>query len=97
MQNYTNFINNFWDYALRGYNTSLGYFFYPLVLGAIIGYLYVKTESALVASVAIILVFIGYGTTGIFANVQPFVIFLQIIVTLSIVGLIILFLTRWRK
>ena len=100
MVNYTNFSDfttNFWEYAFRGYYNALGFLFYPLILGGIIGYVYVKTQSALAATVAILLVFVGYGATGIFANISPFIIFLQIVATLSTVGIIILFLSRWRK
>ncbi len=97
MDNYTTFIENFWEYSLRGYNTSLGFLFYPIIIGAILGYIYLKTQSGLATTVGIILVFVGYATTGLFANVGPFAIFLQIIATLTTVGLIVVFITRWRK
>lgn len=97
MHNFTYFIENFWDYTLQGYITSMGYFWYPLVIGGIIGYIYVKTQSVLVFSVGTLLIFVGYASTNIFANVGIFTILLQIIVTLSIAGLIVLFLSRWRR
>jgi hypothetical protein len=75
----------------------MGFFFYPLIFSGIIGYLYIKTESALVATVSILLIVGGYTATGIFSDVQPWVLFLQIVATLTSIGLIILFLSRWRK
>ena len=95
--NFTNFTTSFWEYSTRGYITALGYLWYPIILGGIIGYIYTKTQSALTTTIAILLVFIGYGGTGIFANVAPFVIFLQIVATLATVGLIIIFVGKWRR
>jgi len=97
MHNFTYVIENFWSWSTQGYTTAIGFYFYPLIFSGIIGYLYIKTESALVASIAILLLVGGYTATGIFSDVQPWKLFLQIVVTLTSIGLIILFLSRWRK
>ena len=97
MHNFTYVINNLWDWSMQGYENALGFFVYPLIFSGIIGYLYLKTESAMVATAAILLIVGGYTVTGIFADVQPWILLLQIIATLSTIGLILLFLSRWRR
>lgn len=97
--NYTNITRDFWDWSLQGYNIGVGieFYFYPLIFSAILGYLYIKTESAVVLGVASILLVGGYAASGVFDRVGPFVTLLQVITTLALVGLIVLFVTRWRK
>jgi len=97
MHNFTYVIENLWSWSTQGYTTSMGFLFYPVIFSGIIGYLYIKTESALVATVSILLLIGGYTVTGIFTQVQPWILFLQIVATLTTIGLIILFLSRWRK
>lgn len=97
MVNYTEIITNFFTWSTQGYETALGFYFIPLVFSGIIGYLYIKTESVTVASVAGIILIGTYSASGLYADVQAWVLFIQIIVTISTVGLIILFVSRWRR
>lgn len=97
--NWTNITQDFWNWSLQGYDVGVGleFYFYPLIFSAILGYIYIKTESAVVLAVGSILLVGGYAATGIFARVHPFITLLQVITALAITGLIIIFLTRWRK
>lgn len=97
MHNFTYVIENLWSWSTQGYTTAMGFFFYPLLFSGIIGYLYIKTNSALVATVSILLLVGGYTATGIFTNVEIWVLLLQIVATLTTIGLILLFLSRWRR
>jgi hypothetical protein len=97
MHNFTYVIEHLWDWSTTPYEIAVGFLFYPILFSGILGYLYLKTESALVLTVGILLLIGGYATTGIYADVQPWVLFLQIVATLSTIGLIILFVSRWRR
>jgi hypothetical protein len=95
--NFTDIMENFWTWSTQGYTTTLGPYFYPLMMSGIIGYLFIKTESGLVATVATLLIVGAYTAAGIFSGVGPFSLLLQILGTLVTVGLIVLFVSRWRK
>ena len=97
MHNFTYIMENFWSWSTQGYVTTVGYFFYPIIISAIIGYIYLKSQSAVVASVAILLFVSAFGMTGIFADVSSFVILLEIIAILSCSALVVLFVSRWRS
>jgi len=95
--NWTRTVSDFWNWSLQGYESAVGWLFFPLVFVAILGYIYVKTESVVSLSVGIILLMMSFTGYSVFAGVSLLVLFLQIVVTLSIVGLLLLFLSRWRK
>lgn len=95
--NFTEIMENFWTWSTQGYTTALGPYFYPLMISGIIGYLFIKTESGTVATVTTILLLGTYTAAGIFAGVSGLNLLLQILGTIATVGLIILFVSRWRK
>lgn len=97
MHNFTYIMENFWTWSIQGYTDVVGYFFWPIVLSAIIGYIYLKNQSVVAASVAILLFLAAFGTTGIFAHVSSFIMILQLIVTFACSALVVLFLSRWRS
>jgi len=89
-------MENFWTWSLQGYINIVGFFFWPIILASIIGYIYLKNQSIVAASIAI-LIFIGaFASTNIFIHVSSFVMILQIIVALAFTGLVVIFLTKWR-
>ena len=97
MHNFTYIMENFWVWSTQGYTNVVGYFFWPIVLSAIIGYIYLKNQSAIAASVAILLFLSAFAFTGIFAHVSAFVMILQLVVSIACTGLVILFVSRWRS
>jgi len=97
MNNFTYIMENFWTWSLQGYSTVVGFFFWPIILSTIIGYIYLKNQSAMAATVAILLFMAAFATTGIFTDVGPFIMILQIIVTLSSAALVVLFISKWRS
>jgi len=90
-------MENFWSWSIQGYTDVVGYFFWPIILSAIIGYIYLKNQSAVVASIAILLFLSAFAFTGIFAHLSAFVMILQLIVTLAFTGLVVLFVSKWRS
>ena len=97
MHNFTYIMENFWAWSTQGYVDVVGYFFWPVVLSAVIGYIYLKNQSVVAAAIAILLFLAAFGATGIFAHISAFVMILQIIVTLACTALVVLFLSKWRS
>ena len=97
MHNFTYIMENFWTWTLQGYVGVVGFFFWPILLSAIIGYIYLKNSSVMAATIAILLFMAAFATTGIFTDIGPFIMILQIIVTLSCATLVVLFISRWRQ
>jgi len=90
-------MENFWAWSTQGYTDAVGFFFWPIMLSAIIGYIYLKNQSVVVAAVAILIFLGAFATSGIFIHVSAFVLILQLIVTLASAGLVVLFVSRWRS
>lgn len=90
-------MENFWAWSTQGYTETVGFFFWPIVLSAIIGYIYLKNQSVVAASVAILIFLGAFASTGIFIHVSAFVLILQLVVTLACTGLVVLFVSRWRS
>ena len=96
MANYTYITQHFIEWCMQGYTNVMGYFIWPIIFSAVIGYVYIKNASAISASVAIIIVFTCFAATGWIAGVPILVMLFQLIVALSITGLILYFVTRRR-
>jgi len=84
------------QWSMQGYVIALGSFVWPVIFAGIIGYVYIKNTSAISASVAIIIVFTCFTMTGWIAGVPMLVMLFQLIVALSITGLVLYFVTRRR-
>ena len=97
MHNFTYIMENFWTWSTQGYTSVVGYFFWPIILSAIIGYIYLKSSSAMAATVAILLFFAAFASSGIFIELSPFVMILQLIVAITSAALVLLFVSRWRS
>jgi len=96
MHNFTYILENFMSWSMQGYTTAIGYFVWPIIFAGIIGYVYIKNTSAISASVAIIIVFTCFGGINWIAGVPGLVMIFQLIVALSITGMILYFVTRRR-
>lgn len=96
LTNFTNIMSDFWDWALQGYVNIVGFLFYPIVFSAIIGYIYLKNQSALSAVIAILLFFGAFGATGVLANVPALNMAFYLIVCIVSGVLVLLFVSKWR-
>lgn len=91
---WTGFMDGLIDYGMSAFD-PLGIWKYPLLLVAIIGYVYACTQSVTVAVVAIIITFAAYGTTtNVFAYVPDISLFLYIV---TIMGITLLLVTLFIK
>ena len=97
MNNWSYIMENFWTWSLQGYTNTVGFFFWPIVFSTIIGYIYLKNQSVIAATAAILLLLAAFASSGVFIHVSVFVMLLQIIVALSCTGLVVLFVSRWRS
>ncbi len=84
------------EFMIQGYVDVVGFFFWAIVFSGVIGYVYVKNTSAVSASVAILIIFAGFAGTNVFLHTPIFTMFFQIIVALSISGLVVVFFARRR-
>ena len=96
LTNFTTIMENFWEWSLQGYVNAVGFLFYPIVFSAIIGYIYLKNQSALSATIAILLFFGAFGATGVLANVPALMMVFYLITTLVSGVLVLLFVSKWR-
>jgi len=60
-------LEHFFTYIFSGFD-ALGIYKYPLFIVAIVGYVFLTTRSATLASLVIIVAFAVYGTSGIFGE-----------------------------
>ena len=97
MNNITYIMENFWTWSLQGYIDVFGFFFWPIIFSGIIGYIYLKSQSVISATIVILLLCGAFATTGIFTNVSAFIMILQLIVTLACVSLVVMFVSKWRS
>lgn len=95
--NYTDLINGtgLLDYSMQAYVTIFGVFTYPLIFCGIIGYVYMKQQSVIAASVATLILFAAFDVGVLGADV--FVMIMHILVTIAVGSLFLLFFARWRK
>jgi len=94
--NFSDLINNTGviDYSMSAYVGILGVFTYPLIFCGIIGYVYMKQQSVIAASVATLILFTAFD---IATGVETFIMILHIFVTISIGALFLLLFSRWRQ
>jgi len=97
LSNFTYIREHLVQWSLQGYETALGAIFYVLIFTAIIGYVYLKQQSA-VAAVIVILILITAFSTFI-SQLSPFTPWVNMMLILSaivITGLILIFYIRKR-
>lgn len=96
MHNFSHITQHFMEWSMQGYVTVFGYFIWPIIFSAVIGYIYIKNASAISAGVAIVIIFTCFALTSWIANIPNLVILFQLIFALSITGLIMYFVSRRR-
>jgi len=94
ISNFTEITSNLTKWSLQGYETTLGVVFYAIVFSAIIGYVYLKQQSAVAAVAVILIIVTAFGV--ILTGLDPWVNFLYLIVAFTITGLILIFVIRKR-
>jgi len=80
---------------MYGYNAVLGFFVWPLIFTAVIGYVYLKQQSFVVAAVAAMIIIAAFG--NYIANMDIWLSILYILVALAITGLFLMFLSKRRN
>ena len=83
------------DQAMLGYMDVLGVFVWPLIFTAVIGYVYLKNQSAVAGAAAILILFAAFGNA--LAGVDPWYSLMYILVALVVTALLLVFLTKYRR
>lgn len=96
MPNFTEWMNNFMEYSMQGYENALGFLMYPVLFSAIIAYVYLKTQSVVAFAVAVMLIFVAFGSNA-FLGVPEFYSFMHIVVALIFTGLVLIFISKRRN
>ena len=94
--NFTYWQQHFIEFCIQGYVNIVGYFFWPILCSSFVAYIYVKNKSAVSASVGIIIICAGFVGTGVLSHTPVVTMLFQLIVALSITGLVVVFLTKRR-
>jgi hypothetical protein len=81
-------LQHFFEYAMSSYD-ALDIYKYPLLILAIVGYIYLSTKSSTLAILTVIVALSVFGGTGMFA--QTFVLN-NLFAILTVLGLAALFL-----
>jgi len=95
MHNWTYWHTHLIEQAMLGYQNVLGVFMWPLIFSAIIGYIYLKNQSAVIAAVGILIIFAAFSNALI--GVDPWYSLMHILVALVITCLFLVFLTKVRR
>ena len=93
--NWTNITTDFMDWSMQGYSNILGVFMWPVIFSAVIGYVYLKQQSAVAAAVAILIIFAAFSNAML--GVENWTSLMHIFVSLIATALFLLFLTRMRR
>jgi len=97
MNNFSYIFENFISWSTQGYTDIFYWFFWPILIAIVIGYVYLSNQSVVTAAVATIILFGAFASTSIFAGVSMFTMFFQGVVVLALTGLVLLFITRFRR
>jgi hypothetical protein len=82
------------EQIMLGYQTALGFFVWPLIFSAVIGYVYLKQQSFVAAAVAAMIIISAFG--NYLMHMETWVIIMYILVSLAITGLVLIFLSKRR-
>jgi len=95
MHNWTYITQHLYEWSMQGYNTTLGFLFYPIFFSGIIIYVYLKYESyTMLAAIVLILVAAFWN---VLAKIPLFVTFLHITTAMIITGLLLYFISKRRQ
>jgi hypothetical protein len=83
------------QWSMQGYTTALGFFVWPIIFIGVITYVYLKNQSVVAASIAILIIVTAFSDT--FIDVPALYTFLHVLVALIIAGLFLVFFTKMRR
>lgn len=95
MHNWTYITQNFVEWSTKGYVLALGFLFWPMVFTSIIVYVYLKQQSLVALAVVSLIIFAAFGNALL--NVEPFMNFLYIGVSLIMTALVLWFILKRRR
>lgn len=95
MHNWTYWSEHLTELSMQGYMNVLGVFVWPIIFTAIIGYVYLKNQSAVAAVAAILIIFAAFGNALL--GVDVWYSLMYILVALVVTGLVLIFLTKIRR
>lgn len=97
LTNFTDLINGtgIIEYSMSAYTNILFGFTYPMIFCGIIGYVYLKQQSVIAASVVTLILFTAFD--ALILKNDIFIMLLHILVTIAIGSLFLLFFTRLRS
>lgn len=95
MHNWTYWQQHLMELSMQGYEDALGLFVWPLIFTAIIGYVYLKNQSAVAAVAAILIIFAAFGNALV--GIDPWYSLMYILVALVITALVLIFITKIRR
>ena len=97
LNNWTYIWGNFTNWSLSAYTDIpvFGNFFWPIIFTAVIGYVYLKQQSFTAAAVAALILLAVF--TNVLVGVQTWVSVMQILVSLAMTALVLIFLTKLRR
>ena len=93
--NFTYIMQHFMEWSMQGYEMVLGVLVWPLIFTAIVGYVYMKNQSAVSAAVAILIIFAGF--INALLGVDLWVNLMYLLTSLAITALFLVFLTKVRR
>jgi len=95
LHNWTYIMDNFVSWSLGAYFTTLGFLFWPIIFSSFTAYLYLKSQSLVMVSVVLLVIFAAFGNYMV--HLDGWVSFSQIAVALIMSGLVIYFMTKFRR
>jgi hypothetical protein len=96
MHNFTYISQHLLDWSLQGYLTLIGGgFFWSIIFVVISVYIYLKNQSMVVWAISILILLAAFGNT--IAGVGGLITFLHISIALVFTGLILIFVTKYRR
>jgi len=95
LHNWTYISQNLVEWSLQPYITAMGFLFWPTMFSAVIGYVYLRNQSLVSAAIISLILFGVFG--NLLMNVDLWISTMQILISLIITGLVLVFLTRMRR
>jgi hypothetical protein len=94
MHNFTYIQQHFFEWALSGYTTVLGVFVWPLIFTGVIGYIYLKNQSLVMAAAAVLMIMAVFGNALV--GVDIWINLLYVFTAIVVASLFLIFFVRRR-
>lgn len=82
---------------MKGYVNALGFLVWPLIFSAVIGYVYLKNQSAVAAAAVALIIMCVFSSVLTHPNNGLWYSLMYILISLVITGLLLIFLTKVRR